>query len=85
MLLAGGAHGHGAKSMGKRGKQRQELGGWQVPWVWSVPPAGLWVWLLMGKGSWLYTQHLLLEENTATAKPPAKLHENKTMNRLEIF
>lgn len=72
------------RARGKEGNRDEQSGGWQVPWVWSVPPA-LWGWLLMGKGSRMYTKHLLLEENMATATPPAKPHENKTMNRLEIF
>lgn len=29
--------------------------------------------------------YILLKESTATEKSPTKLHENKTMNRLEIF
>lgn len=59
--------------------------GWQVPWIWSVPLAQprrrLW-WEKAAAGG---TQRLPLKENTTPAESPAKLRENKTMNRLEIF
>jgi len=61
----------------------QSVGQW-VSRTWSVPPAQPRGMLVMRKGSGLCTQHCPLKENTAAAKP-AKLHENKTMNRHEIF
>lgn len=70
-----------------QGKSRSEVGSQLGPRSWdgSVPPAQPWGLLLMSKGSRLCSQHPLPQENTATENFPAKLHENKTINKHEIL
>lgn len=76
--------GRAAESSGISQEWRWAVSCCQVlPWVCASSTAlGL---LLMRKGSSLCSQHPLTKENTAAAKFPAILHENKTINTLEIL
>lgn len=65
-----------------QGKHRSEGG---RSWDGSVPPAQPWGLFMMRKGSRLCSQRPLPKESTATANFPGKLHENKTINKLEIL